>query len=123
MAKAKTRGSWPPGHSGNPRGRPPKGRALSDMLLDSDPKDKEALVKMLWRKVRQGDLRAAEIILDRTEGKPPQRLAIAGDQTEPIVHEIHLYEEDLKPKGPDDLWAADPGTGAKQQEKEVAGHE
>ncbi len=80
---------WEKGQSGNPTGRP---KRLLDARLEidkqwaeiADPDDPlkrtkgQRLIAMLFDKaIAQGSIRAANEILDRRLGKPPQALAIA----------------------------------------------
>lgn len=65
-----------PGESGNPLGRPKKlpslDRVLSEVLTEADKKGVSVLqriVSALARKAMRGDVRAAELILDRAYGK------------------------------------------------------
>lgn len=68
----------------NPHGRPPKGRALSTLLrefashcrVDSDTTNLEALVQKIWDLAISGDMRAVELIFDRTEGSVPQFIGL-----------------------------------------------
>ena len=71
---------WKSGTSGNPRGRPPKGQSLAELLRSegSRPCDgertpatkKEALVAGLYDLALKGNLGAARLILEYCEGKP-----------------------------------------------------
>ena len=66
------------GQSGNPNGRPRKLPELDKLLADVLGEEKdgvtaaEAILKALRLKAAKGDVRAAEIILDRAYGKSRQ---------------------------------------------------
>ena len=66
------------GQSGNPNGRPKKLPELDKLLADVLGEEKEgiAAAEAILKKLRQmavsGNLRAAEILLDRAYGKPKQ---------------------------------------------------
>jgi hypothetical protein len=66
------------GQSGNPNGRPKKLPQLDKLLADVLGEEKdgitaaEAILKKLRQMAAQGNLRAAEILLDRGYGKPRQ---------------------------------------------------
>lgn len=69
-----------PGQSGNPNGQPRKLPSLDKLLpevlgddLDDNSKIKAILIK-LADKAEKGDIRAAEILLDRAWGKPKQSI-------------------------------------------------
>ena len=91
---------WVPGQSGNPNGRPPKGKAMREILekigeelttLTVDGEElqvtrKEMLARVLWtnvvKTVGKGDKAKIEIdepmlrhLLNRIEGLPTQRIA------------------------------------------------
>jgi Family of unknown function (DUF5681) len=68
-----------PGRSGNPGGRPKTARlsqACRELLAAPVPRDPkgltyaEAIAQMLAKKALDGDIRAAQEIADRAEGKP-----------------------------------------------------
>lgn len=76
-------GRFKPGQSGNPKGRPRKGQALTEILekharkRDVDFKGKrltrqEALSQKLWALALAGDVAAIRYIFDRIDGKPRQ---------------------------------------------------
>jgi hypothetical protein len=66
------------GQSGNPAGKPRKLPHLEQLLADvlSDEQDGIEAAKAILMKLRQkavaGDIRAAEVLLDRAYGKPKQ---------------------------------------------------
>jgi len=68
------------GQSGNPNGRPKKLPELDKLLADVLGEDKEgltaaeAILKALRAKATKGDIRAAEILLDRAYGKAKQTI-------------------------------------------------
>jgi len=60
----------------NRKGRPGKIPAL-DVLLGKIPEDHyQAIIDKLSAKARAGDVRAAEVVLDRAYGKPNQKMQI-----------------------------------------------
>lgn len=66
------------GQSGNPNGRPRKIPELDKLLADVLGEEKdgqtaaEAILKALRLKAAKGDVRAAEVLLDRAYGKAKQ---------------------------------------------------
>mgnify|MGYP000971665446 CR=1 FL=1 len=68
----------PKGQSGNPKGRPKKIPELRELLANvlGDEKDgksaAEAILMALRNKAIKGDVRAAELLLDRAYGKAKQ---------------------------------------------------
>lgn len=70
------------GQSGNPNGRPKKLPELDKLLADvlSEEKDgitaAEAILKALRAKATKGDIRAAEVLLDRGWGKAKQTIDV-----------------------------------------------
>ena len=82
------------GQSGNPNGRPKKLPELDKLLADVLGEEKdgvtaaEAILRVLRAKAAKGDLRAAEILLDRGYGKPKQAVdmsATVRQFTAPII--------------------------------------
>ena len=73
---------WKKGQSGNPKGQPRKLPELRDLLANvlGDEKDgksaAEAILMALRAKATKGDVRAAELLLDRAYGKPKQDIDI-----------------------------------------------
>lgn len=69
------------GQSGNPAGRPKKLPEINRLLANVLGEEKDgitaadAILKKLRQMATQGNLRAAEILLDRAYGKPKQTIA------------------------------------------------
>lgn len=76
------KGRWKTGTSGNSNGRPPSGKAFSDLLRkeaeDIDPdtgfSNSEVIAKTLVRLAKEGNIVAIKRYADRLEGKPSQRI-------------------------------------------------
>lgn len=68
------------GQSGNPKGRPKKLPELDKLLADVMGEEKdgmtaaEAILKALRAKATKGDIRAAEVLLDRSYGKAKEKI-------------------------------------------------
>jgi hypothetical protein len=75
------------GQSGNPNGRPKKLPELDKLLADVLGEEKdgvtaaEAILKALRAKAAKGDIRAAEVLLDRGYGKAKQSVEHTGIET------------------------------------------
>lgn len=104
MANSANLKPWKKGQSGNPKGRPPKLPKLDDLLATvmSEEKDgltaAEAVLRAMLIKATKGDVRAAEVLLDRAFGKVKQITDItsAGEQIKvvpPIVWTDHTANE------------------------------
>lgn len=91
------------GQSGNPNGRPKKLPELDKLLADVLGEEKdgitaaEAILKKLRQMAAQGNLRAAEILLDRGYGKPKQSI----DMATTINGVKQIIIEPVKPKNTD----------------------
>ena len=71
------------GQSGNPNGRPKKDRCISDILreqglnvIDGKHTNLQLIVEKLYEKASGGDLKAIDMIFDRLEGKPAQKVEV-----------------------------------------------
>lgn len=73
-----------PGKSGNPAGRPKKLPDIDELLADVLGDEKEgktaahSILMALEAKAAKGDVRAAEVLLDRAWGKPKQSHELTG---------------------------------------------
>jgi len=82
---------WKKGESGNPNGRPRKLPELDKLLADVLGEEKdgisagEVILKAIRAKAAKGDVRAAELLLDRAYGKPKQSLDTTITSLEPLV--------------------------------------
>ena len=91
MANEKNLKHFKKGQSGNPKGRPLKLPALDKLMADVLGEEKdgitagEAILKALRAKATKGDVRAAEVLLDRAYGKPKQTTDTNITTTEPLV--------------------------------------
>jgi hypothetical protein len=78
------------GKSGNPKGRPKKIPELDKLLADVMGEEKdgmtaaEAILKKLRQMATGGNLRAAEILLDRAYGKVKQHHELTGADGGPL---------------------------------------
>lgn len=79
------KGKWKKGQSGNPAGRPKKIPELRELLANvlGDEKDgktaAEAILMALRAKAVKGDVRAAELLLDRAYGKAAVNVDLTGE--------------------------------------------
>lgn len=89
------------GESGNPNGRPKKLPELDKLLADVLGEDKDgieaakAILMALRAKATKGDVRAAEVLLDRAYGKAKQDIQLSGGLTI-NWNEERTYEADNK---------------------------
>ena len=89
---------FPKGVSGNPNGRPKKLPELDKLLADILGEEKdgrtaaEAILSALRAKAAKGDIRAAEVLLDRAYGKAKQTINNNINVTKPII--IDWSDED-----------------------------
>lgn len=96
------------GQSGNPKGRISKTISLTELLRvfisNANPKDekkrsyRDCMIEQLAAKAATGDLWATREILDRTEGKAPQRIENSNPQ--PIVFTV-VYQQRNERQLPD----------------------
>lgn len=79
-----------PGQSGNPSGRPKRklvDEALLELLEASDSKEAIEIAKKLIEKAKD-DTKAAQLVAERTQGKPSQKVEVSGPEGGPIQGEF-----------------------------------
>lgn len=82
------------GQSGNPKGRPKKLPALDVLMAEVLGEEKDgmtaaqAILAALRAKASRGDVKAAEVLLDRAYGKAKQDVKINGN--------IHLSDQPIE---------------------------
>jgi len=97
---AKGRKKFTPGQSGNPAGRPPDVRYVSEelkKLLATGMVKEKAIVEALAHNLVRRALKNSydlNILLDRTEGKVLQ--PVGGENGEPIKYEISVKDAETK---------------------------
>jgi hypothetical protein len=69
------------GESGNTKGRPKKLPELDKLLSDIPESDYESVINKLFAMAKKGNVRAAEVILDRAYGKAKESLEVTEIQT------------------------------------------
>lgn len=87
-----------PGQTGNPNGRPKKLPDIELLLLEAMGEEGEealAIIEALINKAKKGDVRAAEVLLDRAYGKVRQDIKgdINHNFQRMVVHVVHSREE------------------------------
>jgi len=76
---------WKKGECGNPNGRPKKIPEIDKLLAEVLGEEKdgitaaEAILKALRAKASKGDIRAAEVLLDRAYGKATSNINLKND--------------------------------------------
>ncbi|HJZ04283.1 MAG TPA: DUF5681 domain-containing protein [Patescibacteria group bacterium] len=84
-------GTWLPGQSGNPNGRPPKGHSITDTLremMDEKPEIKRALgAKIFKLALEDGDMTAIKTLWAYIDGMPLQGIDVTskGEALNPMV--------------------------------------
>lgn len=89
--KSSVRGRpFPPGQSGNPNGRPPKGYSITETLkemMGAKPEIKQALGTKLIELALKGDLAAIKLLMSYLDGNPIQRTELTGADGAPVQFE------------------------------------
>jgi len=86
------------GQSGNPKGRPPKLPHLDKLLDDVLGEEKDgitaaqAILMSLRKEAAKGNVRAAEILLDRAYGKAKQAIEHSGKDGSDLMFKVVVDE-------------------------------
>jgi hypothetical protein len=100
MANNRNLKPWKPGQSGNPGGRPkrqPLTEAFLELMDQPYPQDRngrtyaEAIVRTLATKAARGDVRAAQLVMERIEGRVP--IAALAESSGPVGLTIEMIDE------------------------------
>lgn len=89
------------GQSGNPKGRPKKLPKLDELLAEVLGDDSagstvaEQILRSLEKQARKGNVKAAELLLDRGYGKVKQSMELSGD----LGIDVSQTKFSIKPKG------------------------
>lgn len=70
------------GETLNPKGRPKKIPELEKLLSEKSDSEYQGVINALFKQAKKGNVRAAELLLDRAYGKVKQDLGV--QMTEPI---------------------------------------
>lgn len=110
MAKEDNLKKFKKGQSGNPKGRP-KGTGLKDIkqvlsdLLSQEKNNSQlidGIMTVLVNKALKGDLKAIDMLLSYTYGKPTQRTELTGADQEKIDFTINVIQgKKVLPYDPD----------------------
>ncbi len=98
---AENRTSFQPGNSGNPGGRrkdPEKFAEFRERCRALEPKALAALEA----KLADGDLKAAELVLNYAWGKPPQAITGEGGEGPPVIQIVRRIVDPQAPQEPSD---------------------
>jgi len=99
---------WQPGQSGNPRGRPVGSRNKKNVIADEFAKDGSAVARVVMDAALQGDMQAANMVLQRLS--PPLR-ARAEKVTFELTPDAPLHEQANQVLASVAEGAIDPETG------------
>lgn len=85
-----------PGQSGNPKGRPKKGRSMTEALEAAvTPRARRKIAKLVLEKALAGDPWAIAFLFDRIDGRAPLRIDIA-ERVREFAREAGLSDDDVE---------------------------
>jgi hypothetical protein len=95
------------GRSGNPGGRPKVEGEIRALAQQHGPAALKRLVQLMGSKNERAAIAAAQAVLDRAYGKPPQAIDLGGDENRPARLVItYLSQADAEASHGDDLGGA-----------------
>jgi hypothetical protein len=108
MANQQNLRPFPKGVSGNPKGRPKKGRLFEKMtqIVDANPDELEEICKMWLARIKAGDFQFFREFIDRSDGKAvPMEESLETHEGEELgilvkVPTVKQAERKLKKKRP-----------------------
>lgn len=83
-------GTWKPGQSGNPKGRPKRRTITEELCKLLDQPDEtgkqgwQQVAELLLRLAKEGDRAMLKDLVDRTDGKPKQTVELGGIEDQPL---------------------------------------
>jgi hypothetical protein len=82
-----------PGQSGNPSGRPKRklvDEMLAELLEAADSERARQVAEAILKKATDGDTKAAQLVAERTQGKPSQKVEVTGADGGPVQGEFTI---------------------------------
>ena len=85
-SKYRPKTAWVPGQSGNPKGRPPKGFTVAEMISAKVTDDDwELILAKAVEQAKGGDKSARDYLTNRKDGMPRQTQINIDQNQEPII--------------------------------------
>ena len=79
------------GYSGNPSGRPPKGKSFAELARALPDRVKQELVDAMVKQAKSGKVNAFEAVRDTAEGKPRQTVVTIDDSVgDDLLEQLRL---------------------------------
>lgn len=84
--------AWGPGRSGNPGGRPKVAAEVQELARAHGPTAIERLAALMESENENVAIRAAETLLDRGYGRPPQAMVIREPEQRQIQFDVQIVK-------------------------------